>query len=53
MYLCEDGHKEICYDGRDCPLCEKLIEINDLLDQKYDLLDQITDLEEKLRNRKN
>lgn len=22
MNLCDDGHQEICYEGRKCPLCE-------------------------------
>ena len=22
MYLCSDDHEEICYESRDCPLCE-------------------------------
>ena len=21
MDLCSDGHEEICYEGRNCPLC--------------------------------
>ncbi len=21
MNLCSDNHQEICYEGRDCPLC--------------------------------
>lgn len=30
MELCSDGHEEICYEGRVCPVCEKLDEIEQL-----------------------
>lgn len=30
MTLCEDGHDEVCYEGRNCPVCEKMDEITEL-----------------------
>ena len=34
MNLCNDRHDEVCYEGRDCPVCdmrnEKQVEIDDL-----------------------
>ena len=29
MTLCDDGHEEVCYEGRNCPVCEKMDEIRD------------------------
>lgn len=30
MTLCDNGHDEVCYESRDCPMCELLAEIEDL-----------------------
>ena len=27
MNLCDDGHEEVCFEGRNCPVCEKIEEI--------------------------
>ena len=48
MNLCSDGHDEVCYDGRDCPVCEKIKEISDFEDEIYDLKEQITGLEHQI-----
>lgn len=41
MTLCEDGHQEVCFDGRNCPLCiilkEKDAEIDSLNDKVREL----------------
>ena len=26
MQLCDNYHQEVCYDGRDCPVCEAIAE---------------------------
>jgi hypothetical protein len=26
MQLCENHHQEVCYEGRDCPVCEAIAE---------------------------
>jgi len=30
MDICSSGHDEICFEGRKCPLCELIKEIEDL-----------------------
>jgi len=30
MTICDDGHEEICYEGRDCSLCEANEKIKEL-----------------------
>lgn len=30
MNLCSDGHEEVCYEERNCPVCEKMTEIDTL-----------------------
>ncbi len=42
MTLCSDGHKEICYEERDCPLCIQ-IGITEEAEKLYDKLDQLND----------
>lgn len=39
MYLCDDGHDEVCYDCRNCPVCEELAKIN-ALEEKIELLNE-------------
>jgi hypothetical protein len=44
MTLCEDGHPEVCFDGRNCPVCEIIKE----KDKEIDALNErIQDLESK------
>ncbi|MEX0595831.1 MAG: hypothetical protein WD512_04955 [Candidatus Paceibacterota bacterium] len=38
MYICDDGHEEVCYEGRSCPLCY-------ILEEKQGLIDQINEIE--------
>ena len=33
MNLCSNKHEEICYENEPCPVCEKMIEINDLQEE--------------------
>jgi hypothetical protein len=30
MFLCDNDHEEICYEGRGCPLCDANQEIEEL-----------------------
>lgn len=60
MDICSYDHDEICYEGRDCPLCIKLSEekeqdqtitslekqIEDLQGEIYELKDEIKTYEE-------
>jgi hypothetical protein len=47
LALCEDGHDEVCYDARNCPVCEELKKISDLEDKIYDLNEEIADLKKE------
>jgi hypothetical protein len=47
MNLCNDGHDEVCYEGRDCPVCEHVKTISDLEDKIYDLNEEIKKLNEE------
>ena len=46
MYLCENGHDEICYDQKSCPVCELLKINSDQEDEIFDLKEEIKDLQE-------
>lgn len=61
MYLCDDGHREICYESvrqsSDCPLCAARKEIdeherdNEELREKIESLkDEIVDLKDELKS---
>jgi hypothetical protein len=45
MRLCDSGHDEICFEGRKCPVCEKIDEIDKLETQNGVLYQRIEDLE--------
>lgn len=32
MNLCSDGHQEVCYEGRTCPCCEKMADMQKEID---------------------
>ena len=46
MYLCDDGHDQVCYDASKCPVCEELKKISDMEDEIYDLKEEIEELEQ-------
>lgn len=46
MKLCDDGHGEIVYDSRPCPLCEALKEVDKLGDEIENLNKVIKNLNE-------
>ena len=45
MYLCSDGHDEICHEGKTCPACELVQEKRDLERQVERLQAEINDHE--------
>ena len=48
MELCSDNHEEICYEGKECPLCN-VMEKKDELENKIEDLDmKIVELNEKI-----
>lgn len=46
MYLCDDGHDEVCYEGRLCPVCEARKEIDRLERETEDLRDECLELKQ-------
>lgn len=45
MLLCSDGHEEVCYDGKQCPVCEAIQEKKDIEDDNLKLRLRIEELE--------
>ncbi len=50
MYLCSDGHEEICHENRECPFCEMK---NNLEKQLYNANEQIEDLKQQVEDYEN
>lgn len=48
MYLCDDQHEQIVYDGGACPLCDLLDVVSDLEAEKENLEAELRDLDEQL-----
>ena len=52
MYLCDDGHEEVCYECRHCPVCEIIKDNKDYVDclqqEVKDLQTMLTDAETEL-----
>ena len=53
MTLCSDGHEEVCYDGSDCPVCEKQEELDDVQEDLDAAEEKIKELEEQITNLEN
>lgn len=53
MEFCEDGHDQVCFDSRNCPVCEEIKKYSDLEDENYDLKEEISDLKNKLNEKEN
>ncbi len=47
MDICSDGHKEVAYEGRDCPVCEQIKTVSDLEDEIYNLKEEIEKLNQE------
>jgi len=44
MTLCSDGHEEVCYDGRHCPVCAKIDDLKELqghLDRANEMIEAL------------
>lgn len=54
MNLCNDGHEEVCYEGRECPVCEvtneKNREIEDLEHKVAELEHSVSELEQNVQD---
>jgi hypothetical protein len=44
MNLCSDGHDEVCFDQRNCPVCDVLKTMSDMEDEIYALKETIGEL---------
>lgn len=44
MEICDDGHDQVCFDGRKCPVCAEMKKVSDMEDQIYDLEETIKEL---------
>lgn len=49
MELCSNGHEEVCYECRNCPVCEKIDEIKDLENSIAGLEQELEDLKKEQR----
>ena len=47
MNLCSDGHEEVCYEGRKCPVCV-VVEQTKILGDKVEELEGIIAEKEQL-----
>lgn len=47
MTLCDGGHDEVCYEVRNCPVCDKMEDIRDLEAKIEELEETIEELQEK------
>lgn len=56
MNLCNDGHEEVCYEGRECPVCDitnhKNREIEDLEHKIAELEHSVSELEAEVQAQK-
>jgi len=49
MTLCSHGHEEVCYECRECPVCEKQDEITELSGQLSEANDNFATAQTDLR----
>jgi len=54
MNLCLDGHEEVCYEKRECPICNLIQEMNDNHRAEIgELEEKISELQEELEEELN
>ena len=41
MNLCSNKHDEICFEGRNCPLCEKIEEYKEWIERLEDKISEL------------
>mgnify|MGYP001565549180 FL=1 len=44
MNLCSDGHEEVCFEGRICPVCSLREDLEKRIDELIKLMSLLTDL---------
>jgi transcription initiation factor IIE alpha subunit len=52
MNLCSQNHTEICHEGRDCPLCGVVGELEEANDSINDLKGQVAELKTEIEELK-
>lgn len=45
MNLCDDGHDEVCYEGKYCPACELNRELLETIEDRNKLSERVEELE--------
>lgn len=45
MYLCSENHEEICHESRNCPLCEKIEDLEKANDEISKLNKELSEME--------
>ena len=50
MELCSEHHEEVCYEGRECPVCALDKEYDEAIEENEKLKEEITKLEDKIEN---
>ena len=43
MDLCSDNHEEVCYEGRNCPVCEMRDEMQADINEQAKKIDSLND----------
>ena len=44
MQLCDDDHEEVCFDGKNCPVCEEQTTVTALEEKIEELKEKIEEL---------
>jgi hypothetical protein len=45
MNICSDGHDEVCHEGRECPACKALAELDRYVNDLREANSRIAELE--------
>jgi transcription initiation factor IIE alpha subunit len=48
MTLCSDGHDEVCYDGKECPVCKAIQDTKDADEEIKEMEKEIKELKEDI-----
>jgi len=48
MNLCDDNHEEVCYTGRNCPVCKAIEDVSSVESDLDSAESKIAALEEKI-----
>jgi len=51
MNLCSDGHDEVCYEGKYCPVCEEKNNLLSEIDSMQKDIDRLNNENDKLQDK--